>query len=131
MSTTTPVYTGNAAGNVDASASLGAGSDRSASWDISGKFEGQVHVKNTPGGTIAVTRGLLVQVFRQYGNSPTTAQTPFLTYTMPSATASTAESLTFWLGPGKYSIKLTNLDASNAITVEVTGDTVDSLLNTA
>lgn len=128
--TTTPVYTGNTAGNLDASASLAASATRNVNWDISAKFEGQAHVLNTPGGTIAATRGVRVDVYRRYGATPTTGQSPFLTFTLPSAVASTAESLTFFLGPGKYNIKITNLDTANAVTVEISGDTVDSLLNT-
>ena len=127
MSTTVPVYTGNADGNIDTSASLAASATRSASWDISTKFEGQVHVLNTPGGTIAATRGVRVDVYRRYGNGPTVSESPFLSYTLPSAVASTAESFDFFLGTGNYSIKLTNLDTANAVTCEVTGDTVDSL----
>jgi hypothetical protein len=127
MSTTTPAYTGNTAGNVIASGSIGASGTANADVDYSAKFEAQIHVKNTPGGSVAATRGLKVEVFRRYGSSPTTGQTAFMTFTLPSATASTAESLDFFLGPGKYNIKLTNLDASNAVTAEVTGDTLDSL----
>lgn len=134
MSTTTPVYTGNADGNIDTSASLAASASRSSNWDITTKFEGQVHILNTPGGTVAATRGVRVQVYRRYGpltgGGPTTAESPLLTYTLPSATASTAESIDFYLGPGVYSIKLTNLDAVNAVTCEITGDTVDSLTTT-
>lgn len=130
MATTVPVYTGNAAGNLDTSASLAAATDRSVNWDISAKFEGQVTVKNTPGGTIAATRGLKVEVFRRHGSSPTTSPSPFLAFTLPSAVPSTAESGEIFLGPGKYTIKVTNLDASNAVTVEITGDTVDSLSTT-
>jgi len=127
MSTTTPVYTANTAGNIDASASLGAAGTRTANYDGTMKYETQVHVKNTPGGSVHATRGLRVDVYRRYGSSPTTGQSPFLTYTMPSASAGTAESIDFFLGPGNYAITLTNLDGTNAITVEVTGDTVSSV----
>ena len=125
--TTTPVYTGNTAGNIHASASLGAAGTANDNYDGSGVFETQCHVLNTPGGTVAGTRGLRVDVYRRYGSTPTTGQTPFLTYTLPSATASTAESIDFFLPCGKYNILLTNLDATNAITVAITGDTVTSL----
>lgn len=124
MSTTNPTYTGNTAGNIRTSGSLGAGASANYDVDYSAVMEGQVHVKNTPGGTVAATRGLKVEVFRNYGATPTKAQTACQTYTLPSATASTAESLDFWLGPGKYNITVTNLDGSNAITVEITGDTL-------
>jgi hypothetical protein len=125
--TTTPTYTGNSAGNIHASASLAASATANDNYDGSAVFETQVHVKNTPGGSVAATRGLKVEVFRRYGSSPTTGETAFITYTLPSATASTAESIDFYLPCGKYNIKITNLDATNAITVEVTGDTVSNL----
>jgi hypothetical protein len=130
MSVTTFVYTGNAAGNIRSSASLAASGTANYDVDYSTAFEGQVNVKNTPGGTVAATRGVRVDIFRRYGSTPTKASSPFLTYTQPSATASTAESLDIFLGPGKYNITITNLDTANAVTVEITGDTLDSLSTT-
>lgn len=124
---TTPVYTGNSAGNIRTSASLAASGTANYDVDYSTKWEAQIHVLNTPGGSVAGTRGVRVDIYRRYGSSPTTGQTPFVTYTLPSATASTAESGDILLGPGKYNIKITNLDATNAVTVEITGDTIDSL----
>ena len=128
-SSTTPTYTSSAAGNVIASASLGASAtvNSSTAMDFSAAFQGQVHVLNTPGGSVAATRGLKIEIFRRYGSSPTTAQTPMMTYTLPSTTASTAESLDIFLDSGVYNIKLTNLDGTNAITVEVTSDKIASL----
>lgn len=131
MSTTIPSYTGNTAGNIDNDGSLAASATRNKNWDISPKFEGQVTVLNTPGGAIhATTRGVRVDVYRRYGATPETAPSPFLTFTLPSAAISTAESLNFWLGPGIYNIKITNLDVTNAVTVQITGDTVDNLTTT-
>lgn len=125
--TTTPVYTGNLAGNIRSSASLAASGTANYDVDYSSKWEAQIHVLNTPGGSVAGTRGVRVDIYRRYGSSPTTGQTAFLSYTLPSTTASTAESWDIFVGPGKYNIKITNLDATNAVTVEITGDTVDSL----
>ena len=131
MSTsTTPVMVFNAVDNIRASASLAAGASANADVDYSVVFEAQVHVKNTPGGTVAVTRGLRIDVYKRTGNGPTTADSPFITFFLPSTTASTAESLDFYLPTGKYNIKVTNLDVTNAITVAVGADTVSSLLNT-
>jgi hypothetical protein len=133
MSTTTvPTYTAAAAGNVITSASISASGTSSSTTglDFSAIFEGQLHIKNTPGGSVAATRGLKVEIFRRYGTTPTTGQTAFLTYTLPSATASTAESLDVFLPTGKYAITLTNLDASNAVTAEVTSDTVTNVSTT-
>jgi hypothetical protein len=129
-STTIPTYVGNADGNVDASASLAASASRNANVDYSAVFEGQIHVKNTPGGSVAATRGLRIDVFRRYGSSPTTSPTPCYTKTLPSQTASTAEGDDIFLSTGKYNIKVTNLDATNAVTVEITGDTVSNLATT-
>lgn len=127
---TTPVYTGNSAGNIRASASLAASGTANYDVDYSGRWEAQIHVLNTPGGTVSSIRGVRIDIYRRYGSSPTTGQSPIQAYTLPSATISTAESADFFLGPGKYNIKITNLDAGNAVTVEITGDTVDSLATT-
>jgi hypothetical protein len=124
---TTPTYTGNTANNVIASAAIAASGTSNASVDYSAVFEAQMHVINTPGGSVAATRGLKVEVFRRYGSTPTTGESAMLTYILPSATASTAESLDVFLPPGKYNIKLTNLDATNAVTAGVTGDVIANL----
>jgi hypothetical protein len=130
MSTTVTSYTGNSAGNIRSSASLAASGTDNASVDYSSVFEAQIHVKNTPGGSVAATRGLRIDIYRRYGSSPTTGESPMISYTLPSTTASTAESVDIFLPTGKYNIKVTNLDATNAVTVEVTGDTVTSLSTT-
>ena len=130
MSTTsTPTYTPSAPGNISASATLGAGASANDDYDGSTVFETAVHVKNTPGGTVAATKGVRVDVYRNYGTTPTLGQTPFLSYTLPSATASTAESVDFTLPCGKYNIKRTNLDATNAVTTEITGDVIASVVS--
>lgn len=126
--TTTPVYT--AGTTVHASASLAASATANNDVDFSGVFEAQLNVLNTPAGSVAATRGLRVDIYRRYGAGPTTAPTPFLTYFLPSQTASTAESLAIFLTTGKYNVKITNLDATNAVTVEILADTVASLSTT-
>jgi len=126
-SNTTPTYTANSAGNLRASASLGAGASDTVQLDIRSKFEAQIHVKNTPGGTVAATRGVKIEVFRNYGATPTQGESPCLTRTMPSAAASTAEGDDFYLPTGNYAVKFTNLDASNAVTLVATSDTIDDL----
>jgi len=130
MSTTVPVMTFNTVDNIRASASLGAGASANADVDYSGAFEAQVHIKNTPGGTVAATRGLKIEIFKRTGNTPTTADSPVMTFYLPSAVASTAESIDIFLSTGKYNIKVTNLDAANAITVAVGADTVANLTTT-
>lgn len=119
-----PSMTFNAAGNVRTSSSLAAGGTGNYNVDYSTVIEAQVTVKNTPGGTIAATRGCRVNVFPRYGTGPSDTTLALLSYDLPSAVASTAESKTFFLGPGKYVVQVVNLDASNAITVEITDATV-------
>ena len=131
MSVTVPIYTGNTAGNIRSSSSLGNGANATYDLDAySSKFEIQINVTNTPGGTIAGTAGLRIEVFRRYGATPTVAASPCLSFTLPSANTNTAEAKDFVLGPGKYRIKVTNLDATNAVTVEITADTIDNLTTT-
>lgn len=108
---------------VRASASLGAGANDNANVDWDSVVAARLTVNNTPGGTVAATRGLQVDIKNRYGSSPTTSATAMLTYTLPSAVASTLESLTLDLPPGQYNILFTNLDASNAITVAAFVDT--------
>lgn len=115
------------AGNVRASASLGAGANASHSIDLSGKIEGQITIKNTPGGSVSSTRGVQVDVLPRYGSGPTDSTIALTTYVLPSAAASTAESRTIYVGTGKFTLKITNLDTTNAVTVEITMDTVDGL----
>ncbi|SRR5205814_7147714 len=123
---TIPTYTGNTANNVIASASIAASGTSNANVDYSAVFEAQIHVISTPTGTVAATNGLQIQVFRRYGATPTTGETAMLTYVIPSV-ASTAAGLDFFLPTGKYNIKLTNLDATNAVTAGVTGDTIPNI----
>lgn len=123
MATTIPSFTFNSAGNVKSSASLSASATGNQDVDYSAVIGARVVVKNTPGGSVAATRGVRIDVFVRYGSGPATAVTAWISFTMPSAAASTAEDLAFDLPPGKYNIKWTNLDASNAVTLEITGDT--------
>jgi hypothetical protein len=127
---TVPTYTANAAGNVRASATLAAAGTDNKNLDYSAVFEGQLHIKNTPGPTVSSVRGLKIEVFRRFGSGPTTAASPMMTFYLPSTTGSTAESLDIFLPTGKWNVKITNLDASLAITVEMTDDTVSALTGT-
>ena len=129
MATFTPSMTFNAAGNADASASLAASAARSFNIDVSAKWLGNLTIKNTPGGSVSATRGLRVDVYHRYGNSPTTAATASWTITLPSATASTAEHQRIPVPTGKWAITMTNIDAAQAITVEATLDTIDSVVS--
>lgn len=130
MSVTVPTYAASADGNIRASASLAAAGTDNDDLDYSAVFEGQIHVLNTPGGTVAATRGVRVDIYKRYGTGPTVAESPMISYYLPSATASTDESIDIFLSTGKYNIKITNLDAANAVTVEITDDKVASLTTT-
>lgn len=124
MATINPSFTFNSAGNIRASASLAASGTANYDVDYSAVIGARVTILNTPGGTVAATRGVRFDIFNRYGSSPTTSATAMIVFTLPSATASTAETLTVDLTPGKYNLKITNLDTANAVTVEITGDTM-------
>lgn len=122
-----PSMTFNAVGNVRTAASLGAGASASYSIDASTKLELQITVTNTPGGTVASTRGVRVNFLPRYGSTPEDTTIPAFSYTLPSQTASTEESKTFFLGTGQWTVTVTNLDATNAVTLEITSATVDGI----
>jgi hypothetical protein len=121
-----PAMTFNAQAGALASASLGAGANTSFSVDASAKFEVQVQVKNTGGGTVAATNGLQVDVFRRFGAGPTDDTIAVTSFVIPT-TVSTTKYQSIALPTGKYTIKLTNLDVTNAITTESTTSTIDSI----
>jgi len=123
-----PTMTFNAAGNILTSQALAlSGTVTSAVMDFSTKFEGQLTIKNTPGAAIAATRGLKIECFAQYGTGPSTSLIAQILYQLQSLTASTAESTILFLPSGKWTVKLTNLDATNAVTIEVTSATIDTI----
>lgn len=117
------------------SASLAASGTANDTLDVSAKFEGQVMYKVTAGGTVAATSGLQIDVYElysgtTYGNAGTAArdQFPNFTYTLKGYTASdVAYSPKIYVPTGKWKFVITNLDATNAITVEAVSDTVDSI----
>lgn len=129
MGTIVPAMTFNAAGDLR-TGSLGAGANATVTVDVSAKILMQVLIKSTAGGTVAATSGLLVEVYPRYGTGPTTAADPMQSWTVTSTT-STAHTLVLFLEPGKWAIKVTNLDASNALTdVEITSATIDNYTTT-
>lgn len=118
-----------------ASASLSASATATDTLDLSAKFEAQVMYKVTEGGSVAATAGLQIQVFglysgSTYGNSGTAVRddNPNYTYTVAKETASdVVYSPKIFLPTGKWLLKITNLDATNAVTVESVYDTIDSI----
>lgn len=125
MAAVSPLMTFGAQAGLLASGSLAASGTSTTTCDLSAVFEGQVQVKSLFG-TVAGTSGLQVDVYRRFGAGPTDDTIAVLTFVIPS-TASTTKYQSFALPAGKYSVKLTNLDATNAITVEMTKTTVDSV----
>lgn len=121
-----PSMTFNTAANVLSSASLAASGTITANLDFSSKFEGQVQVWNTPGGTVAATSGVQVDVFEAVDSTPNYDTIACYSMVIPSV-VSTAARATIKLGTGKYQIKLTNLDATNAVTREASSATVDGI----
>jgi hypothetical protein len=108
------------------SASLGAGATSSHDLDIRTKFEARIQVKNTGGGTVAATNGLQVDVFRYVDGGTRKDTIAMLTFAI-TTTVSTEKEQSVALPTGHYSVKFTNLDASNAITVDALYETTDTI----
>ena len=73
-------------------------------------------------GTVAATAGLRIQVLSSSDTGPTVLDTIGIGGCDVTQTAVTSTTVTqsFDLSPGQYSLKLTNLDATNAVTVTAT-----------
>ncbi len=122
-----PVMTANALGNALASGTIVASGTANFNLDFSAKFEGQLVVQGNFG-TIAATAGLQIQIFARFDSTPTNATTnPNFTYTIP-AVSGLQYSPRIYLPTGVYHVIITNLDASNSVTVvQATADSVDSI----
>ncbi len=122
-----PVMTANALGNALASGTIVASGTANFNLDLSAKFEGQLVVQGNFG-TIAATAGLQIQIFARFDSTPTNATTnPNFTYTIP-AVSGLQYSPRIYLPTGVYHVIITNLDASNSVTVvQATADSVDSI----
>lgn len=117
-----PTTTYNAAGNALSSQSLGASGTVTATVDFSSStLSGWVSVSNTGGGTVAGTNGCKVEIFAACDSTPNYDTTSLPAYTIATV-VSTAKRQSVLLPNGKYQFKLTNLDASNAITVSITSN---------
>lgn len=96
--------------------------------DLSTKYEGQVTVSVTAGGAVSTTAGVQVDVYVGSGSGPSYSTQPVTTFvisvTSPGAVTTNPP---VFLGPGKYQCKMTNLDATNAVTYTVAVTTVDSI----
>jgi hypothetical protein len=127
-----PTFTPGSAGNLYASTSLAASGTYTSGFfyvGVSGQSgaQGSTTTGSALSGrlqiwdvatTVAATNGLLVQIFSTSdGTNPDTIA--YAGFTITSLASSTViQSLD--LPPGQYKVKLTNLDATNAIAVEMT-----------
>jgi hypothetical protein len=110
-----PTYTGGSAGNAKSSAALAASGTATFDVDVSTSVEGRLQVGATGGGTVAATNGLKVEVFEMVGSTAvadTVAGPGSITLAMAVSTLSAAS---IHLQTGKYRIKYTNLDSTNAL----------------
>jgi hypothetical protein len=118
--------TSNAKGNLLPSATIAANGNTTFNVDVSGKFKALVQVEATFG-TFSTTAGLQIDIFRRIGSGPQVDSIAAVSLLM-AATASTTQDKSFALPPGRYQVKLTNLDATNSVTsVTATDDTWDSV----
>ncbi len=128
-STTIPTLTPGAANGIRALSTLAASATASYDIDYSAAYGGWLHVIGTFG-TVAATNGLQIDIFKYYGSTPTLATNAYQTWTIPG-TASTTKDIDIPLPNGKWSIKLTNLDGTNALTnVGITSDVITNQATT-
>ena len=117
-----PSVTFNARYNALGSVSLASSGTTSFTADFSSSaLGGFVQIWDTGGATVAATNGCQVQAFATADTSPNYDTIAFAGTNFTITTVqSTAAAQSFFLPSGKYQIKLTNLDATNAITVGAT-----------
>ena len=128
-STTIPTYTPGVANAIRALSTLAASGTASYDIDYSAAYGGWLHIIGTFG-TIAATNGLQIEIFKYYGSTPTLATNAWQTFTIPG-TASTTKDIDIPLPTGKWSVKLTNLDGTNALTnVGITSDVITNQATT-
>jgi hypothetical protein len=118
-----PSVTFNTAGNAIASGTtIAASGSTSFTADFSSNsLGGFIQIWDTGGATVAATNGLTVAAYTTADTTPNWDTVIFGGVNFTIATvASTAARQSFFMPTGKYKIVLTNLDASNAISVEAT-----------
>ena len=117
-----PSVTFNSNGNALSSQSLANSTSVTFTADFSSSTVGGfVQVWDTGGGTVATTNGCQVQAFATADTGPNYDTVAFAGVNFVITTVvSTAARQSFFLPTGKYKIQLTNLDATNSITVEAT-----------
>jgi hypothetical protein len=119
-----PTITYNSAGNVLAGTTSIAASSSSTGNIVdfsTSLLGGDICVRATGGSTVASTNGCQIQIFKAGDSSPHYDTVATFTQTL-AMTASTASQLTISVPTGKYSVSLTNLDSTNAITAGITSN---------
>jgi len=128
-STTIPTLTPGTANAIRALSTLAASGTASYDIDYSAAYGGWLHVIGTFG-TIAATNGLQIDIFKYYRSTPTLATNAWQTRVIPGTTSTTKDK-DIPLPNGKWSIKITNLDATNALTnVGITSDVITNQATT-
>lgn len=83
-------------------------------------------MKNTGGGSVSATNGAQIDIYPAVDTGPDYDTVSSYT-TVITTIASTAAYATIKLATGKYQCKLTNLDATNAITLAAQTATIDAV----
>lgn len=123
-----PSMTFHAVGDLQASTTINAGATLTAfTADFSTKFEGHIQFAATFG-SVSTTAGLQISILPIVAGGTTADLAAGAgSFTLP-AIASNPNSETIKLGPGKYSISVKNLDATNNVTgFTATSATVDAI----
>jgi hypothetical protein len=121
-----PSVTYNSQGNILAtSTSIAASASHPGSIvDFSSSsLGGWVQVTPTGGSAVATTNGCVVSIYPAGDSTPHYDYYAIFQQTI-GIVASTATPLSFLLPTGKYSISLTNVDATNAITAGITSNPI-------
>ena len=121
-----PTVTYNTAGNILATSTSISASGTSTGNIVdfsSACFGGWLEAVDTGGGTVAATNGLRVDVYALGNSASSYSTTPMTTFTITTVT-STVKRQAILLPTGKYSVTLTNLDATNAITAGLTSNPI-------
>jgi hypothetical protein len=102
---------------------IGAGTATTSGYPAS-CLSARLAVRLIPGATVAATAGLQVQVYSSSDGGTNYDSTAYATGPALPAVASTVASASIDLPPGQYKLALTNLDATNAVSVSASLGTV-------
>ena len=114
--------TAGSAGNALSSQSLAAGASKTFTFDNSANIFAFLYIGVTAGGTVAATAGVTALIEFGTGSSILYDTVGNIILTVPVTTASQVTGRVVPLQQGVYQITLTNLDASNSITIVATAD---------